>query len=520
MEWRVQLRHGVPAAAAALAVLWTAVLAAVPAAWAPTAAVHLLIVDTAGFGVLFAVVLVLFERAEGGRALLAVTPLRPIEYITARTAVLTALSAGMAVPLTLAAARERSAAALAALPPALLGVSLLSLLLVALALAACGGAQGVGVLFTRLPLVAPLVAAPAARVSGAVEHPLLFAVPTTGGAELIRAGLLPHAAPGFWVLAPAALYLLACAAGAVLLACRAVAPETAAPPAGEPGRAAANTAPNPAVPDAVPAGVPRAGAPARAGAATARPRGGAVAGLARIDLRGLLRDPMLSAMLLGPAVVALLLRWGYPPARGFLADRYGLDAGAIGPVLLAALVVLHVPLMIGAIAALRTVEDADDGTLPLLRVSPLGLGRYLAYRLAAAGAAAGAGLAAAVPLSGLAGEVPADRVPALVAALALAALQAPLLVLATTAFAPSKVAALVLIKAAGAVFTLLPVAVWWLPARAVWAAAPLPLFWPVAVLPGYGAAPWPAGLAAGLAEAALAGAWLVRRTFRRLGSGG
>ncbi|GAA1776254.1 hypothetical protein [Streptomonospora arabica] len=518
LEWRVELRHGVPAAAAVLAVLWSAVLAAVPAGAAPAAAVYLLIIDTAGFGVLFAVVLVLFERTEGGRDVLAVSPQRAAEYVGAKLAVLTALSAAIAVPATLAAARERSpAAAAAALPPVLLGVALLSLLLVGLALAVCGGAGGPGVLFTRLPLVAPLVAAPVAQVSGALDHPLLYAVPTTGGAELIRAGLLPHAAPGPVPLALGALYLAGCAAAAAATACRAVGPRTAAgAPSGGPPAVRAGGAEGAS---RAAARAPAKARPVRAGAPAARARGRAVGGLARIDLRGLLRDPMLSALLLGPAVLALLLRWGLPPVSGFLADRYGLHTEPVTPVLLAALVVLHVPLMMGAIGALRTVEDADDGTLALFRVSPLGLPRYLAYRLAVAAVAAAAGLAAAVPLSGLAPDVPAEGLPALVAAVGLAALQAALLVLAVTAFAASKVESLVLVKAAGAVFTLLPAAVWWLPSRAVWLLAPVPAFWPVAVLPGYGAAPWPAGLAAGAALSALTGAWLLRRTLRRLERG-
>ncbi|MFD0773325.1 hypothetical protein ACFQZ2_05225, partial [Streptomonospora algeriensis] len=109
LEWRVELRHRVPAAAAVLAVLWTAVLLAVPAEWAPTVAAYLLIVDTAGFGVLFAVVLVLFEQTEGGRAILAVAPLRPVEYVGAKSGVLTCLAAAIAVPMTLAAARGHRA---------------------------------------------------------------------------------------------------------------------------------------------------------------------------------------------------------------------------------------------------------------------------------------------------------------------------------------------------------------------------------------------------------------------------
>ncbi|QBI55162.1 fluoroquinolone export ABC transporter permease subunit [Streptomonospora litoralis] len=531
LEWRVERRHGVPAAALALALLWSAVLAAVPAPWAPTVAVYLLVVDTAGFGVLFAVVLVLYERGQGVRAALAVAPLRPAEYVGAKLAVLTVLAVALAAPLTLVAARGRPALGVAGLPPVLLGVALLSLLLVGLALAACGGGGGLRVLFTRLPLVAPLVLAPVAHISGALDTPLLYLVPTTGAAEWTRAGLLPQDAPGPWVLAAAAVYLLAWTAAAAALACRAVGPDVAERPPDqvcalgpEPGgRPLADAAGPGAV--AAGAGVAAVGTGAERAAGTARRRGSGAAawrrggpwlGPARIDLRGTWRDPMLAAMLLGPVVPALGLRWGYPPVRGFLADRYGFDLDPVGPVLLAALVVLHVPLMIGAIGALRTLDDADDGTLAVLRVSPLGLNRYLAYRSAAAAAVSAAGLAAAVPLSGLAAYVSAEDLPALAAALVLAALQAPLLVLGAAAFAASRVEALVLVKTAGAVFTLLPVAVWWLPAWSQWIFAPVPLFWPVAVLPGYSAAPWPVGLAAGAAPAALAGAALLRRTRARL----
>lgn len=175
-------------------------------------------------------------------------------------------------------------------------------------------------------------------------------------------------------------------------------------------------------------------------------------------------------------------------------------------------------MMFGVAGGLRAVEDIDEHVLPALRVSPLSLGAYFGYRMLVTALATLAGLAAALPISAMAGAAdPAD----LAAAVLLASLQAPVLLLAMTALAGNKVEALVVVKGAGAVLVLVPVAMWVLPGGWWWPLLALSPAWPVLALPGYSdAGPHPlVSLAVGTLVTAATAAVLIRRTWRRLDAG-
>ncbi|TDQ44254.1 fluoroquinolone export ABC transporter permease subunit [Actinorugispora endophytica] len=483
LEARVEARYGIVAAAFGLAALWTLVLALVPAAAAPGLAAVLLLADTAGFGALFVVALLLFERQEGARDALAVSPLRPGEYVAVRVGVLTALSVLSSLPIGLVALRGSPGGATASLALVAVGVGLGSLLFLAVSLAAGARADTLPRFFGRFAAVfAPLLLAPLARLLGLADHPALFLVPSTTAAELIRSGMLPDAgAAEPWALPLGAAWLLLCAGAAAVMAARGLSagPDEAAP------------------------------APARrAGRRTTRgPRGGAAAAFAWIDLRGTARDATSVAVLAGPLLISVAVGLGYPHAVDLVTARYGVDPAPYQPVALTVLILLHVPLMTGAIGGLRTVEDGDDGTLLLLRVSPFTAPAYLGYRIATTTAACALGLAFAVPVSGLADGFS----PGLLVAVALAALQAPLLVLVVAASTANKVEALVAVKLLGAAMTLLPVALWWLPVSLQWVLWPLPPSWAVLAVPGYSTLPPLAVAAAGGVVALLAGALLSVR---------
>jgi fluoroquinolone transport system permease protein len=496
LESRVGLRYGVVPVAAALGAVWTLVLLAVPAEAAGTVAAYLLFLDTAGFGALFAAVLLLFERTEGTRSALTVTPLRAGEGVAARLAVLTALTLLIAVPMLAAALRDRFDDLARALPPVLGGVALTCLLLLTVCLAVGARSRDLsGFLLTAPLTVAPLVLVPLVHVSGILEHPLLYAVPTTAGADLIRLG----AAPGSPDASPAALaagtvYAVAWAAAGVVAASRAV------------GRGAAPA--------------PRPHTNGRGAGGSARPvtgRGGlpAIVRFARVDLFGTGRDPLLLLMLGAPVLLALAVRLVFPAASEFVLGSYGFDLAPHTPVVLAALVLLHVPMMFGVVGGLRAIEDSDENVLLVLRASPVSVPAYLGYRTVLVTALSLAGLAAALPLSGL---MASGWSAPVVVALVLAALQAPLLTASMTALSANKVEALVVVKGVGALLVLTPVAAWVLPAPWNLLLLPIPPAWPALALPGYDAGPlgpWPC-LAGGVLVTAAMLAFLLRRTVRRI----
>ncbi|WP_247612825.1 hypothetical protein [Nocardiopsis dassonvillei] len=236
---------------------------------------------------------------------------------------------------------------------------------------------------------------------------------------------------------------------------------------------------------------------------------------ARVDLFGTGRDPLLPLMLGAPVLLALVIRFAFPAASEFVLGSYGFDLAPHTPVVLAALVLLHVPMMFGVVGGLRAVEDSDENVLLVLRASPVSVPAYLGYRTVLVTVLSLAGLAAALPLSGL--MISGWTAPVAVA-LVLAALQAPLLTASMTALSANKVEALVVVKGIGALLALTPVAAWVLPAPWNLLLLPLPPSWPALALPGYDAGPlgpWLC-LAGGVLVSAAALALLLRRTVRRI----
>lgn len=467
LEWTVEWRYRIPAVALIMTAVWTMVLLTLPTLVARGAGPVILTIDTATFGSFFIAALVLFERGEGALAALTVSPLRFGEYLAAKVATLTVLSVVSAVPIALAAG-------LANPVMALLGVALLSVLFLVLNFAVVVRQRSLTRFLTVAPLpLVPLIAAPLAHLTGVVDHPFLYVVPTTGVADVLRAGLDPAGT------AAALGYLVVAIAAATWFAWRRFTHEVAS------------------------AGRSR---PARERRTRWRPRGW-LAGLADIDRRTTVRSALLVVVLAGPVLLAIALRFGYAPLASYLLDRFGIDLTPYQPILLASLVVLHVPLIIGMVGALLVLDDIDDRTVLILRVSPVTLPRYLAYRVAVVAVVALLMLAVTVPVSGLAPDLP-SALPALV----LAAAQAPLITLATAAVAANKVEGLAWLKILGLLPTGIAPAMWWLPDPAQWPLRVLPYYWTADSL-------WhrnPLSLLAGGALTVLAATLLARRTLRRL----
>lgn len=239
-------------------------------------------------------------------------------------------------------------------------------------------------------------------------------------------------------------------------------------------------------------------------------------GFLRLDGRNVRRDSLLSLVLISPLLLALALRTGYPAFERWAGAVHGLELAPHRGVLLALLVVLHVPFVFGMLGALLTLDDADDRALLALRVTPVSLGAYLTHRVIAVTLGAALGLVVAVPLAGLADGPPSTVWPAV----ALGATTAPLVTLAVLATASNKVEGMAVVKLLGLV-VYLPLIIWVMDGPVAWALAAVPTFWPVRALQaGLDGRIDVLSLTAGTCHAAAAFAVLRRRSLRRWQGGG
>ncbi len=431
LELRIQWRQRVPLAILGLAAAWSGVLILLPAPVARVATPYLMFVEVMTVGTLFAGALTITDRSTGAAAALDVSPARSGERIVARLAPLAVLTTIGAVPVLIAGRRT-----LAALPT----VALAALLLLALAAGiAARRDEFVGFMVALSGPMALLFAVPLAVSIGLLSGPLWYAIPTTGALALLR-GDSPY--PAGPLLGYLALWTAVAVGWATwrVHATRDVGP----------GRTVRHARMLPT-----------------------RPRWLV---FPRADLRNISRDTLLAPVALSPLLLAAALRLGYPPLAAWLHRTYGVDVMPYAPVLAMLAVAVHVPVAFGMTGALIVLDDLEDGTLAVVRTSPLGASRYLAYRLTAVTMLSAAGLAVAAPLSGL---VPLSAAGALVVAVPLG----PLVTLATLAVARTRVQGATADKA----LTLpvyLPIAAWWLTGPTSWLLAPFPTFWIVRAWPG------------------------------------
>jgi fluoroquinolone transport system permease protein len=195
--------------------------------------------------------------------------------------------------------------------------------------------------------------------------------------------------------------------------------------------------------------------------------------LGAIDRLSIRRDPLLRWIVLLPPAVALAVRWVFPALLARAEAAFGVELEPFLTALAGYVLLVLTPNLAGMVVGFLLLDQRDDDTLTALRVTPVPLGGYLAYRLALPVALSTAVTLALFPLAGLAGPGP---LPLLGAALG-AAPFAPAFALFLASFAANKVQGFALTKAAGAVLAA-PVAAYFLEPAWRWVLAPVPTYWP------------------------------------------
>ena len=235
-------------------------------------------------------------------------------------------------------------------------------------------------------------------------------------------------------------------------------------------------------------------------------------GLGPIDAKNVGRDPMLRAMIGLPIVIALAMRLALPAVLTQLGALLRLDLLPLYPLIAGYTLLVIGPMVCGMVIGFLLLDQRDDGTLAALRVTPLPIGHYLAYRLAAPMLVSLPMTLAAFPAAGL--QTPTLS-QLLVAALVSAPL-APVFALALATLAANKVQGFALVKVAN-LLLLAPLLANALPARWRFTFGIVPTYWPAQLIWALQAgAPFPWGVVvAGLVCDAVAIGVLLRR-FQKL----
>lgn len=202
----------------------------------------------------------------------------------------------------------------------------------------------------------------------------------------------------------------------------------------------------------------------------------AITALIGADSRLLWRDPLLAWMLLVPVGLGLLLRVLLPAGREALLATGGVDLAAYYPLILGGYV-MSAPGIVGMIVGFLLLDERDARTLTALRVTPLSIRRYLAYRISVPLIAGIATTVACYPLVG----VVALPFGTIVAIALVAGLWAPLLALVLATAAPNKVAGFAVMKVLNSI-NLLPVVAFFLPVPLQYVFGVLPPYWPMRAL--------------------------------------
>jgi fluoroquinolone transport system permease protein len=200
-------------------------------------------------------------------------------------------------------------------------------------------------------------------------------------------------------------------------------------------------------------------------------------GLGPIDAKSIGRDALLRWIILLPILIALITRWFLPILLQQVESIIEIELLPYYPPLMAYMLLLLVPNLIGFVTGFLLLDQRDDRTLFALQVTPLSLKGYLIYRLTMPVILSFLLTLIVLPLSGL---VPLDWPLLLVAALS-AAPMAPIFALALAALSQNKVQGFALMKVSGIVL-LPPLAAYFIQSDWQLLLGLVPTYWPAKTL--------------------------------------
>lgn len=203
-------------------------------------------------------------------------------------------------------------------------------------------------------------------------------------------------------------------------------------------------------------------------------RGKALVAFGRNDLRGTYRDPLLVMLVLAPVIwtsgVAVLT----PRFTGMLSARYEFDLVPYYPLVLTGFLLLTSIIIAGGLAAFLVLDEVDAGTLTALRVTPVPLSTFFAYRAATVMVVTTVYVIATMSFSGI---LDPGLVPSLIPIGLLAGMSAVVTLLLIIVMANNKIQGLAAVRALGMLIAGLPCLPWFIDSGWNLAFGVLPPYW-------------------------------------------
>ncbi len=202
--------------------------------------------------------------------------------------------------------------------------------------------------------------------------------------------------------------------------------------------------------------------------------GKALAAFGRNDLRGTYRDPLLIMLVLAPVIWTSAVAFLTHRVTAMLADRYGFDLVPYYPLILTGFLLLTSIIIAGGLAAFLVLEEVDAGTLAALRVTPVPLSTFFAYRAATVMAVTTVYVVATMSFSGI---LEPGLVPALIPIGLLSGLSGVVTLLLIVAVASNKIQGIAMVRALGMLIAGLPCLPWFIDSAWNLAFGVLPPYW-------------------------------------------
>lgn len=220
----------------------------------------------------------------------------------------------------------------------------------------------------------------------------------------------------------------------------------------------------------------------------------AVAALGRKDIRGTYRDPLLVMLVVAPVIWTSLVAILTPKFTETLSARYDFDLVPYYPLVLTGFLLLTSIIVAGGLGAFLVLDEVEAGTMTALRVTPLPIATFFAYRAVTVMMVTTVYVVSTLTFSGI-------LAPGLTGALVpigmLAGLSAVVTLLAIVALAGNKIQGIAMVRALGMLIAGLPCVPWFIDsawnmvfgvlppywaAKAFWVASAHGTWWPYLVV--------------------------------------